>query len=131
MTLSRKSDRIKAIRSSSDFESKSISPHGIDLSCINCSERYYFIELESDNNNVFCTYCGHLTPIRQLKRLRGIQAPDIQQGTSSIIQASSDKAKAGKRRPISMINKPIDPAIESLAQSGNISIIDSQTNTVQ
>jgi hypothetical protein len=71
--------------------------------------------------------CGQLTPIRQLKRLRGIRAPGIQESTSNIIQ--SEKAKVGKRRPSSMINKPVDPAIEAM-QSGNIEIIDSQTNTI-
>jgi DNA-directed RNA polymerase subunit RPC12/RpoP len=108
----------------------SISPQGIDFRCSNCKERNYFIELPDDSKNAFCKNCGHRTPRRTMKYLRGIAVPNIQQDSITVIQPSK-KARASNRKPASMRDHVIaDPTIEAYAQSGSITIIDSQTNSV-
>lgn len=124
--IKRKSDRPKAIEGSAS--ESNIMPHGIDFRCSNCKERHYLVELANDNKNAFCKNCGHLTPLRILKYLRGISAPNIQQG-SIVVQPSSDKAKASNRKPTSMRNITTDPAIQLIGTKSGIEIIDSQTNT--
>src|SRR5919108_3025925 len=133
--LNRKSDRIKVLRSNSQDKSTetttpAIIPQDIDFRCINCKERYYFVRLANDDKHLFCTNCGHKTPLRILKHLRGIAGPSIQrqQSSSIIVQPSTNKMK--DRKPTSMLNNKIaDPAIEMLKGRSGITIIDIQTKT--
>ena len=108
-----------------------ILSQGIDFKCTNCKERNYFIELPNDNKHAFCKNCGHLTPLRTLRHLRGIAIPNIQQDSIAVLQASDrDKKRGANRKPSSMRdNIIIDPAIEMIATKSGIQIIDSQTNS--
>ena len=108
-----------------------ILSQGIDFKCANCKERNYFIELPNDNKHAFCKNCGHLTPLRTLRHLRGIAIPNIQQDSIAVLQASDrDKKRGANRKPSSMRdNIIIDPAIEMIATKSGIQIIDSQTNS--
>src|SRR5262245_40129931 len=109
----------------------SFSPKGLDIRCSNCKEHSYFVELEADTNNIFCTHCGHLTPKRQVRRTRGIVPPGIQQSTSLVQASEKERMRPTNRRPKSMVNdKPTDPTIQALGQRGGITIIDTQTNTI-
>src|SRR5215216_236171 len=133
--IRRKSDRIKVIKSSgknSPSSSPSVIPPNIDFRCSNCRERYYFVELPDDNQNLFCTNCGAKTPLRTMKHLKDITGPTMQGKKSSIVVQPSIETRGSNRRPSSMINDKVsDPHIESLKNRSGITIIDSQTNIPQ
>lgn len=96
-----------------------------DLLCYNCKERHYLIERKTDRNNLFCTMCGALTPIRSVRRERGLAAPSIQNEATAIAQPKQQKP--GQRRPHSLTEKHGNPLAEALEAKG-FQIIDSQYN---
>jgi hypothetical protein len=119
MKLERKSDHIKILESDSATLSRNSG-----YQCINCKERHYMVAKKGDNSNLFCTNCGHLTPLRTIKHGRGLAAPFIQQPTA-IIQSES-KIRGRDRKPRGVNSDKKDPLVESLISKG-FQIIDSQT----
>ena len=94
------------------------------LQCHNCKERHYFVPRAGDNLNLFCTNCGSLTPIRTIKRSRGLSAPVVQQQTV-IVQNSANKTIA-KRKPKGVNDGKKSELEQSLIEKG-FTVIDSQT----
>lgn len=95
-----------------------------DMICHNCKERHYLIERKTDRANLFCMKCGALTPIRSIRRERGLAAPSIQAEQTAIIQPKL-ASNAITRRPRSMTEKRTDPVVQTLEAKG-FQIIDSQ-----
>jgi hypothetical protein len=63
-------------------------------------------EHKGDINNLFCSYCGGLTPIRSIKQPRSLIAPSIQQTTTVIL--SNKEANEMKRKPQGVNRKQSD-----------------------
>ena len=88
-----------------------------DMICYNCKERHYLVERKTDKNTLFCSRCGALTPIRSIRRERGLAAPAIQIEQTAIAQPR-DKSTSAARRPRSMTEKRIDPVVQTLEAKG-------------
>lgn len=116
MKITRKRDNIKVLDTTSNARQLAKG-----LQCSNCKERYYFIIKQGDANNAFCTNCGHVTPLRQMKHSRGLTAPSIQQLSPSIVQSSN---KELTRKPQG-INRKRNALEQSLLDKG-YSVVDSQ-----
>lgn len=118
--LERRSDHIKIVESDSTRLSRS-SGH----QCSNCKERYQLIILPTDLNNLFCSNCGHTTPVRTVKHGRGLAAPSIQQPTAIIQSKNPTSAKDRKPQGINR-GKKKDPIEQQLINQG-FQVIDVQT----
>lgn len=110
-TIKRKIDKIKILES----DSPSLAALDKGVRCMHCTERYYLVEKKGDVNNLFCTYCGGLTPLRTIRHSRGLTAPSIQQ-TTAIIQAKPENT--GFHRQPKPINKKKNPLEEQLINQG-------------
>lgn len=121
--LERKSDHIKILESDSYSLSKN---HGYQ--CSNCKERYQLIQKKGDNNNLFCTNCGALTPLRTVKHSRGLAAPAIQmlERTAAVIQSDKPNVRGKDRRPKGINSDKKNELEESLISKG-FQVKDSQT----
>jgi hypothetical protein len=135
-TLQRKKRlNIKILESGLDDGNDSNVNTNKDVRCRNCKEWQYLVEQQTDRNNLFCTHCGSLTPLRTIKHSRGLAAPAIQQSTrnlsSSILQSKSEVTTGGarSRRPHGIHDKPRASAaqhiINTLTKQG-FEIVDSQ-----
>jgi hypothetical protein len=122
MTTRRKRDVIKVLDTTAQQQALARG-----LQCQNCKERHYFVSREGDLNNAFCTKCGHLTPLRQIKHGRGLSAPPVQQQTAVVQQFSQD-GQPKKRRPRGIADQKQDQLAQELINKGFM-IIDSQTIT--
>jgi hypothetical protein len=122
MTPRRKRDVIKVLDTTAQQQALAQG-----LQCQNCKERHYFVSREGDLNNAFCTHCGHLTPLRQMKHGRGLTAPAAQQQTA-IVQQFSQDGQPKKRRPKGIADQKQDQLAQELINKGFM-IIDSQTIT--
>lgn len=125
-SLQRKTDRIKVLE-----EGMTDKPLR-DMLCHNCKQRHYLVERKTDINNYFCTNCGALTPIRSMRRERGLAVPSIQQsGQTAIAQPTTTKDATGRsrdRKPKTLLrNHKSNPLEESLINKG-FQIVDSQYN---
>lgn len=114
--IKRKRDSIKVLDTTSDARQLAKG-----LQCSNCKERHYFVIKQGDANNAFCTNCGHVTPLRQMKHSRGLTTPSIQQLSPALVQSKKDP-----RRKPQGINRKVNELEQSLIQKG-YTMIDSQT----
>lgn len=97
-----------------------------NIVCHNCKQRHNLIETKTDTNNLFCTHCGALTPIRSVKHSRGLAAPAIQQGRTAIAQPRKNVATGRNRLPHGIhTNRQRNPIEQMLADKG-FEIMDSQ-----
>ena len=118
--MKRKRDSIKVLETGNQDIGRAIG-----LQCINCKERHYFVSRPVDANALFCTNCGHTTPLRTAKRSRGLSAPLTQQQTV-ILQNDAQKKRIRKPRGIN------DGRTNQLAQdlvNKGFTVIDSQVTT--
>lgn len=109
MKLERRLDHIKVLESDSNILSKNTGQ------CIHCHERHYLIQKIEDLNNMFCTNCGNVTPLRTIKHSRGLSAPSIQQET--IVASAKSSMRAKNRMPRGIDRKPNELA-KSLLEKG-------------
>lgn len=96
--------------------------------CSNCKERHYLTEQPLDRNNLFCTNCGALTPLRSVRYDRGLAAPAIQQPagqTGGIIQSQVEGGPRSRRPRGIHSNKAENPLVKQLSDRG-MQIVDSQ-----
>lgn len=128
----RKSDRITVAGGAALRTDKSIPlsiPPNIDFKCINCNERYYFVEIDGEPFNRFCTNCGYKTPLRTLRHERNLKPHAHIRGTAiASASDSSGHSRFKDRKPKSMLETHNDPAIDStLANRTGITIVNTQT----
>lgn len=114
--IKRKRDTIKVLDTTSDAKQLAKG-----LQCSNCKERHYFVIKQGDANNAFCTNCGHVTPLRQMKQSRGLTIPSIQQLSPALVQSKKDP-----RRKLQGINRKVSELEKSVTEKG-YTIIESQT----
>lgn len=133
-TLQRKKRlRINILEAGSDDSNDINVNRNRDIRCRNCKEWQYLVELNTDRNNLVCSHCGSLTPLRTIKHSRGLAVPAIQQSTrnlsSSILQSKSEATGGGaqRRRPHGIhSNKPNVPTLNALVNKQGFEIIDVQ-----
>lgn len=82
-----------------------------DMLCGNCKQRHYLIERKTDRNNLFCTNCGALTPIRSVRHERGLAAPAIQIAQAAMVQSKASFVR--KPRGLTEKHNPLADALEA------------------
>jgi hypothetical protein len=98
-----------------------------NIICHNCKQRHHLIERNIDTNNLFCTHCGALTPIRSVKHSRGLAAPAIQSGRTAIAQPKRNVAMGRNRLPSGIHNNKQRNPIEQMLIDKGFEIVDSQS----